>query len=251
MLMRAIVFCVATFIASSLSAAPASSPAATTRTPATQPADEPPDLSQYDLPTLRAITERLFGTLTEAKQRLAANDAEIAKLKKENAALTQKLDELAAEVNGQKELITDLRNRLETAATETKKSDEPTRTVAAAENDAVARQIRDQPVNFAELNENPASHLGKVFKLLGYASPTQYSSQAMFNDQDSPRQYLALTNAAGDEIYLSYSKSGNEKLTALLNGDRSRVPLRLEVIATGTKPDALFEGAIQKWEVLK
>lgn len=250
--MRVIVFGVMiTSLATALGAAPAAAPEGAAKPPATRPAEEPPDLSQYDLPTLRAITGRLFGTLTDAKQRLAANDAEIARLKKENAALTKKFDELKAEVAGQKELIADLKNRLATAPSPPKPASDPGKADAAPDSDAVARKIRDQHENFARLNEEPARHLGKSLTLLGYASATRYSSKGVFNDQDSPRKYLALTNADGDEIYLSYSQEGNGRLSDLLDSDRPRVPLRVEVIGTATRQHAVFEGAIQKWEEIK
>jgi hypothetical protein len=220
----------------------------------TRPADERPDLSQYDAPTLRAIAERLMTAMAAAKQRLEASDAEVARLTKENAALAKKNESLSDRVAKlEKELAARDAGVAAPRQTPAIPASKPGVSKFKGGDAAIAERIRTQKESFAELNRDPAGRLGKALTVLGYASRTDYSSSGVFSDPDSPRRFLSLIDTDGAEIYLSYAKEGNDKLTELLaaTGRDKRVPLKLEVIGTATRQFTVFEAAIQKWEAMK
>lgn len=236
-------------------------------------ADEiaPPDMSKYDIETIRVMARQFFLAMTDAQRELitikAQRDNATAERGKLAAALTQ-LEKDNADLRRQ---VRDLNDKLAAASRRdpgpTTSANPPKATPNAdpapappapastptltprEELSAIDKLIRQQSTDFKTLNTAPVKMVGQYFDLLGWAENSDHTSAKVFEDRGTPHKFLSFTNADGQRIFLSLPVQGNDALFKLIAA-RGKVALRVRVMGTSAKDDKPYEGAIQRWETL-
>ena len=76
-----------------------------------------------------------------------------------------------------------------------------------------------------------------------------HKSAGVFEDRDSPRRFVTLTDLEGRRIFVSVPEHGGDKLIELLE-TKGRQPIRMEATGITTAQNLPFEAAADKWELI-
>lgn len=228
-------------------------------------ADEiaPPDMSKYDIETIRVMAKQFFLAMTDAHRELVTLKAQRDNATAERGKLAASLAQLEKDNADLRRQVRDLNDKLAAASRRDPGSDSaanPTRptpnppastpTLTPREElSAIDKLIRQQSTDFKTLNAAPVKMVGQYFDLLGWAENSDHTSAKVFEDRGTPHKFLSFTNADGQRIFLSLPVQGNDALFKLIAA-RGKVALRVRVMGTSAKDDKPYEGAIQRWETL-
>lgn len=223
-----------------------------------------PDMSKYDLDTVRVMAKQFFLALSDTQRQLVAIKADRDNAATERGKLAASLGQLEKENADLRRQVRDLHEKLALASRpappapsavsspspETPKTTPVLEAVASiSDAPAITKLIREQKTDFRTLNATPVKLVGQYFDLLGWAELSDHTSAKVFEDRATPQKFLAFTNADGQRVYLSIPVQGNEVLFKLLNA-KGKAALRVRIMGTSAKDDKPFEGAIQRWETL-